>query len=258
MKTLFISCLFLLVVGALVLPASALASAEAARLIAQGDAFDEQNRNREALAVYRQAEALGEPDSELLRRIAKQLAQKMSDTNSTSEKRQLGREALEYARRAVEADPNSAQARLSLAICYGRLAQVEGPRTRMEYSRRIFEEATYATRLDPRLDYAWHILGRWHYEVATLNTALRAIAQAVYGNLPDASLEQAAELLERAIRTGPPRVVHHIELGRTYAALGRTDEARTQLQKGLSLPSREKDDEETKARGRQTLASLGS
>lgn len=234
------------------------ASPEVSRLIAQGDALDEKNRNREALVIYRQAEALGEPDAELLRRIAKQLAQKMSDTDSTAEKRQLGREALEYARRAVEADPNNAQARLSLAVCYGRLAQVEAPRTRMEYSRRIVEEATFATRLDPRLDYAWHVLGRWHYEVATLNLALRAIAQAVYGSLPDASLAQAAELLERAIRTGPPRVVHHIELGRTYAALGRTDEARAQLQKGLALPSREKDDEETKARGRQALASLGS
>lgn len=218
--------------------------------------MDEKNRNAEALAFYREAEALVTPDAELLRRIAKQLAQKMSDTDSTAEKRQLGREALDYARRAVEADPDNAQARLSLAICYGRLAQVEGPRTRMEYSRRIMEEATFATRLDPRLDYAWHVLGRWHYEVATLNTALRAIAQAVYGRLPDASLEQAADHLERAIRTGPPRVVHHIELGRTYAALGRAEEARAQFQKGLALPSKEKDDEETKKRGREALSAL--
>jgi tetratricopeptide (TPR) repeat protein len=226
------------------------------RLMARAIQLDEQNRNAEALALLRQAENLREPDSEHLRLIAKQLSQMMSDTNDRAERRRLGRESVEYATRAVEADPNNALARLALSICLGRVALYEPPRTRMEYSRQLRREAELAARLDPRLDYAWHVLGRWHYELATLNPAIRAIAQAVYGRLPDASLEQAEEYLQRAIRTGPPRVVHHIELGRTLIALGRTEEGRQQIERGLALPSREKDDEETKARGRAALATL--
>lgn len=227
-------------------------------LIRRGDALDAQNRNKEALAVYLQAAELREPDAELLRRKAKQLAQQISDTQSTSEKRRLGREAVELAERAVALDPNNADARLALAVCYGRLAQYESPRTKMELSRRIEQEAREAARLNPRLDYAWHVLGRWHYEVASLNPALRAVAQIVYGRLPDASLEQAAEYLERAQKLGPPRVVHHVELGRVYLALGRTEEGRRQIERGLALPAKEKDDQETKERGRAALELGGS
>jgi tetratricopeptide (TPR) repeat protein len=234
-------------------------SAQAAdydRLMAQAIQLDEQNRNAEALALLRQAEQLREPDSEHLRLIAKQLSQLMSETPNRQERRNLGRESVDYATRSVEANPNNAMARIGLAICLGRVALYESPRTRMEYSRKLKREAELAAQLDPNIDYAWHVLGRWHYELATLNPAVRAIAQAVYGRLPDASLEQAATYLERAVRTGPPRVVHHVELGRTYLALGRTEEGRRQIERGLSLPNREKDDEETKARGREALASL--
>lgn len=229
---------------------------EYSRLMTRAEQLDEQNRNAEALAVLRQAEELREPDARHLRLIAKQLAQKMSDTNDRAERRRLGREAVEYATRAVKKDPNDAEARLSLAICLGRAALYEAPRTRMEYSRQLQREAELATRLDPRLDYAWHVLGRWHYELATLNPAIRAIAQAVYGRLPEASLEQAEEYLRRAIRTGPPRVVHHVELGRTLIALGRAEEGRREIERGLALPNKEKDDAETKARGREVLAAL--
>ena len=54
----------------------------------------------------------------------------------------------------------------------------------------------------------------------------------------------------------PDRVIHHVELGRTYAALGRKQEARAELNKGLALPSREKDDNESKDRARKALAAL--
>ena len=233
------------------LPASA---ANYAELLREGDRLDEANLNAEALDIYLRAAQVRTPDAELLRRIAKQNSQLMSDAKSGSDKKALGRMAVDYARRAVEADPKNASARLSLAICYGRLAQVEGPGTRIEYSKRVLREAEIAARLDPRNDYAWHVLGRWHYEMANLNPALRAIAQTLYGKFPDASNEKAIEYLERAVRVGPPRVIHHIELGRAYLAAGRNAEARAQIERGLALPSREKDDEETKRRGREALS----
>jgi tetratricopeptide (TPR) repeat protein len=234
---------------------ASLFSASYEDLVRRGDLLDEQNRNKEAMELYLQAAELREPDAELLRRKAKQLAQQVSDTPSKGERRRLALEAVDLAERAVALEPENANARLALAICYGRLAQYESPRAKMELSRRIEEEARIASRLNPRLDYAWHVLGRWHFEVVSLNTALRSVAQLVYGRLPEASLEKAVEYLERAKSVGPPRVVHHIELGRAYLAMGRTEEGRRQIEAGLALPSKEKDDEETKARGREALRS---
>ncbi len=61
---------------------------------------------------------------------------------------------------------------------------------------------------------------------------------------------------EKAIALNPNLLVHDIELGRTHAAMGRADDARKPITKGLAMPDTEKDEPETKARGRQILEKL--
>lgn len=246
-------CLFLLLLSAC-LPAAGAETPSA--LEARGDALDKQLKTREALAVYLEAEKAGAPESTLLHKIAKQYAELMPDTASKAEKRRLGEQAVEYAKRSVAADARSSKAQLSLAICYGRVASLLDNRTKIDYSRRVKEHVTQALKLDPSDDYAWHVLGAWNYELANLNPVLRGVAGMIYGKLPSASNEKAVECFSKAIELAPSRVAHHVELGRTYAAMGSEDLARKTLERGLSLPSREKDDEETKARGRAALQKL--
>lgn len=93
----------------------------------------------------------------------------MLDAKSASEKRQLGEKALDAAQRAVTANPNNTQTHLSLAIVYGRIALDEPARRKVEMSRLIRQEAETAAHLDPKNDYAWHVLGRWNYELANFN-----------------------------------------------------------------------------------------
>ncbi|MBN8711460.1 MAG: hypothetical protein BGO12_10435 [Verrucomicrobia bacterium 61-8] len=225
-------------------------------LIRKTDALDAKNRNAEALVVIQQADQLSPGNAEILYRLAKQKAQLMLDAKSSAERKQLGAEALDAAQRAVAADPKSAEAHLSLAIVYGRIAQDESARRKVELSRLIRDEAEIAAKLDPKEDYAWHVLGRWNYEMANFNAVLKALAQAIYGKFPDASNEKAVEYLEKAVALRPDRVVHQIELGRAYLAIGEKDKARAALEKGLSLPSLAKDDNETKERGRKALSQL--
>lgn len=223
------------------------------QLLRNARSYDERNENQRALEILREAEKMRPDDPALLQLLAKQLSQLVSDAPTRREKLRLARESVAYAERAVKAQPNSAEARLSLAICQGRQAQFEGPGKKIELSKSLKSETEAALRLDPNNDYALHVLGRWHFEMATLNPTLRLLAETIYGRFPEASLDQAIIYLEKALAVGPPRVVHHVELGRAYIAAGRTEEGKKQIEKGLRLPSREKDDEETKSRGRAAL-----
>ncbi len=119
------------------------------------------------------------------------------------------------------------------------------------------EYAERALKLDPTDSYAWHVLGAWNYELAQMGPLSRAFVKMVYGGMPPASNEEAERLFRKAMELAPERVSHHAELGRTLAVLGRKDEARLELNKALSLPSREKDDPESKKRAMETLAHLG-
>lgn len=237
--------------------AATLAHAQTAReLVIQGTVLDEQNKNAEALVIFLAADKLQPNDAGILRLIARQYGQLIPEAPSAAKKKQLAFQALDPALRAVQVDPDNAQAHLCLAIIYGRVAEHESARRKVELSRLIKEGAETAARLDPRLDFAWHILGRWNYELANFNPVLKALAQTIYGKFPDASNAKAVEHFQKAIAIAPRRVLHQIELGRTYAALGEKTKARRELQTGLDLPSTEKDDEETKQRGRTALKQL--
>ena len=113
-----------------------------------------------------------------------------------------------------------------------------------------------ALELNPHNDLAWHVLGRWYKELAEVDPLRRALAQAAFGALPAATFEEAATCFEKAIQLNPNRPIHYIELGSVYAQMGRKDEARHLIAKGLGMPDTEKDDPETKREGEQLLAKL--
>jgi tetratricopeptide (TPR) repeat protein len=85
---------------------------------------------------------------------------------------------------------------------------------------------------------------------------MRGLAKLAYGGLPDASFEEAEKNFKKAIELNPNRVGNFVELGRTYFELGKKDLARTNMDKGLRLPSIYRDDEPTKARARKLLNDL--
>lgn len=237
--------------------APALAQEDYASLVKRGDELDAQLKTKEALAVYLEAEKLQPNDAELLHRIAKQYGESQNDVPSKDEKRSIGMKALDYSKRAIAADPKNAMAQLAVAVSYGRVTPYLDNKTKIAYSKLVKLHADKARELDPRgNDLVYHVLGAWNYELANLNSVLRAIAQLIYGKIPTASNEAAVENFKKAIELNPRRLANFVELGRAYAALGQKDEARTALEKGLSLPNRQRDDPETKNRARAALKKL--
>lgn len=224
-------------------------------LIAKGDAHYQKLQPAEALRYYLPAEKLEPNNARLLVRIARQYRHLMSDAPKR-DKAPLGRTALDYAQRAVTLAPNDPDTHLALAISHGKLLPLLGNKEQVANSRAIKASADRVLALDPNNDLAWQVLGRWYFNLAEVGGVKRALAKLVYGNLPPATFEDAARCYEKAIKLNPSRPLHHIELGRTYAKLGRDEEARKALTKGLGMPNTEKDDEETKQRGRELLAKL--
>jgi tetratricopeptide (TPR) repeat protein len=225
-------------------------------LMKAGDVHDANFQSDEALKYYLPAEKLEPTNADLLVKISRQYALRMNDLPKDADKIASCRKALAYAERAVASEPKRCDSHLAVAICLGRLTPYLGAREKVETSRKIKTSAEMAVKLDPKNDYAWHLLGRWHQSLANVGGATRLLASIIYDGLPAASNAQAVEAFKKAIALNPKRLVHFIELGRTYEMMGNPQEAKRYLELGLSMPNKEKDDPDNKIRGRTTLKEI--
>ena len=225
-------------------------------LVKNGDEFDLKLQASQALDFYLAAERLEPKNAGLLLRIARQYRHLMADATTREEKLRLGGIGLNYAQRAAVLAPNDSEAQLSPAISYGKMVAIQGIKEQTEAPRRIKDAADKAIRLDPNNDLAWHVLGRWNRVLAGVNGVKRALASLLYGELPAGSNSEAVLCFQKAIQINPNRLMHYIELGQTYAQMGKNADARRLIVQGLAMPDVEKDDPEIKRRGRETLAKL--
>jgi tetratricopeptide (TPR) repeat protein len=241
---------------ALALASTGLGAESAEELIQRGDVFYAKLQAAEALKFYLPAEKLNPNNVRLLVRIARQYRHLMSDATKASEKLQLGNTAVDYAERAVALAPNDPETQLALAISYGKMLPLEGTKQQIAHSRLIKIAVDKVIALDATNDLAWHVLGRWSLALAEIGPVKRAFAQVAYSKLPPAKYEDAVRCFEKAIALNPNRLMHYIELGRTYEKMGRDADARKFITKGLAMAETEKDDPETKTLGRQILKKL--
>jgi tetratricopeptide (TPR) repeat protein len=241
---------------ALFLSCGAISAATVDELIKEGNVHDQGFRPKEALKSYLPAEKMDPDNVDLLLRIARQYRHEMADTGAIKEKVRHAAVALNYAQRAVALAPNNTEAHLSVAICHAKALELYSNKEKMAALRQVKASADKSIALDSNNDLAWYILGRWHEKISELNTLKRKVAELAYGGLPKASNDDAAKCFRKAISINPNRSPYNIDLGITYAAMGNYADARKHIEKGMAMPSKGKDDPETKKRGRELLATL--
>jgi tetratricopeptide (TPR) repeat protein len=227
-----------------------------AEWIEQGDSFERQFKSAEALAAYQKALA-GKPDDPvILRKIAKQYVELALDAPGKAEKLRLAQQGYDTALKAKKLDPNNPEGRLTVAVAAARLGFYSDAKTKLELSKVVKQEASEAIRLKPGYALGWHMLGRWNYEIASLNPLLKKLAEVIYGKMPSASYDEAVRCLGKAAQLEPNNALFQAELGRGYLALDKKDEARRGLEKSLTLPRRTKDDGEAQTRAKAALREL--
>jgi len=224
-------------------------------LISQADAEERLHHTRAALELLLKAEQVEPQNVGVLLRISKQYSDLVNSAKPATAAEQVGRKSLDYARRAVQLDPQNAKAHLSVAVGYGKLTDLVGNKVKVEYTKYIKEETEKAIALDATDDYAWHVMGRWHFGVANVGPVLKALALVAYGGLPPASNEEAAKCLKKATEIAPQRIIHHATLARVYRTMGKYELAAKEWQAVASLPATDKEDEAEKRAAQQALAS---
>lgn len=161
----------------------------------------------------------------------------LAELQKGDEQRRTRAAAVEHARAAVKAAPDSAAGHVWLAVALGRQALGEGAKTKLALSREIKSEVDRALQMDPANGRGWHVLAVWNVKIAGLNAVERMAANAVLGGVPKGASTATAEMaFQKAIALEPGYVNHRLEYGRLLRALRRDADARRELEKAVALP----------------------
>ena len=161
--------------------------------------------------------------------------------------------ARNYAAAALRVNPNSSEANCAMSFALGRVSLVSGSKERVMLAKEVKYYAENAIRLDPNNFRAYHILGRWNYEVSNLNMAEKSFARILYGKLPSASLQEAIYNFEKSRSINPAFLLNYFELAKSYHRLDDDKKAIANLHILLGMPNVMYDDTRVKVIARQYL-----
>lgn len=216
------------------------ASRQAHKLAGQALALERELKMEEAAELFVQAAQLEPSSPEYWARASKVVSDSSYLPGTTPQKAaELNKRALELGIKAIEANPQDAFGHVACCVSRGRLAVVSDNRSKARLARLAQEDVRRALELEPGNDVAHHLLGRWHYEMASVNAVVRTIIHMLYGTaLMAGNYREAAASFERASALRPDMLIHRVELARSCLKLGQQQRAREELQLavGLDLP----------------------
>ncbi|MCW3464310.1 tetratricopeptide repeat protein [Chitinophaga nivalis] len=213
----------------------------------------------------KEAEAL-EKDKEILKiqpneitalTQASQLCSRVGNRQkSKSDKVTYFNQAKSYAQQALKIAPDNADANNAMAVAMGRMALISGAKDKVAASKDVKKYAEIAIKLNPSLAQAYHVLGKWNFEVANLNVFERGAAKMLFGGLPEGTLQVAINNYEKCRQLDPGFILNYYELARAYKQNDQQDKAIEVLKKALTLRNISQDDASIKVDCKKMLDDL--
>ena len=231
-------------------------SSTAAGFLAAGDSALVRLDLAAASAAYTRAHQVAPQSYEAAWKLARALADQATLSTKRDEQERLCQEAESMARAAIMIEPRGAKGHAFLAVALGKLALFVGGKRKVRLSHEVKAEADTALALDPDEDLAHHVLGVWNREIVKLPGVLKFFAKALYGKLPDASMDAALDHLTKARSLRPDVIPHRVELGITLASAGSYREAKQELEGALRMPTSWVTDDYYRDKARKALADV--
>ena len=232
---------------------SGISAQDVAAIIKEGDRLEALLNEKAAFAKFKEVVRL-QPDniyslnkcSELCSRIGKR-------ETSDIVRNAYYKAAISYATTAIKISPTNAEANCVLAIAWGRISMNSSGKDKIKAAKEIRQHVDIAIKSDPLNYKAWHVLGRWHFEISNLNFFEKTAVKLLFGSLPPSSLSESIKAFEKANMLARSFVLNNFEMARAYKKDGQKETAISILKAMMNLPNNTEDDINIKNDGRKLL-----
>ena len=225
-------------------------------LIEKSEQYYEKFDNQNSLKMLEQADKMSPDNWEILWRMSRanvDIGEHM--TAGTDEQENIYEKALEYANRSIKLAPDKSVTYLRRAVVNGRIALFKGVFSVGKVVESIKTDAEKAIKLgnggNEVQATAHYVLARTHAKLMQKSWVARKVA-----GLSWADSDIAIENFKKAIELRPNYVMFYVDFAIAYMDDDKYDLATTLLNKALSSPIQDEDDQKRKDEAKKLLEEI--
>ncbi|XP_033504649.1 regulator of microtubule dynamics protein 3 [Epinephelus lanceolatus] len=224
-------------------------SGELALLLAQSDILHtgDASLKAEGFRLLLDSRAEYGDSREFLWRLARAYSDVYESTEDKQEKKTYAQQGREEAELALKKNGLNAECHKWFAVLTGLTSKHESMHSKLKSSHILKEHLDRAIALRDDDPMCFYLLGRWCYEVATLDWLEKKAAAALYQSPPTSTLHDALENFLKAEELSPgfSKMVR-LYIAQCHKELGNISEATNWTELALKMPTNSNDDETSK------------
>jgi tetratricopeptide (TPR) repeat protein len=225
-------------------------------LIQDGAKLEKEQKELQALKKYTEAQKLKPTDLHVLYKCSELYSRIGVRETNTASQEQYYKSSLAYAQMAYKYYPQSDDANVAMSMALGRLALTRSGKEKVSTVKEIKTYADNAIRINPKNFKAWHIIGKWNYEVSNLGFFEKTAIKLIYGGLPNSSFSESVKAYEKVKELNPYFGSNYLELAKAYQKLDDNINAQKNLKYVIAMPNYTEEDPIVKTRATQLLSEI--
>ena len=206
-----------------------------------------------ALAKYKKIYAAHSTNVSAVAKISELNSRIGSRENDVAKRDAYYKQAEEYANYALKLNPLSDEANVAKAMVLGKISFGKSAKEKIRLAKEVKKYADNALNANPNNYVAWHIVGRWNYELANISAIERAAAKVFVASIPLGTNEKAIQYFEKARSIAPQFTLNCLELAKAYHKAKNSTKAIALLKSLQDFPVTTDDDNYTKKLARDLI-----
>jgi tetratricopeptide (TPR) repeat protein len=211
-------------------------------LVAEAAKFELIPNEKMALLKYGEAYKIQPTNLNVIYKCAELNCRIGSRESNTDKRDKYYHNGLAFSKLALKLYPNSNAANLSMSIALGKIALSKSGSEKVNTVKEIKYYAERAIHFNPNDYKAWHVIGKWNYEISNLNFIEKTALRLFFGGLPEASFQRSINAYEKAKSINPNFCLNYLELAKAYEKNGDKKKAKSIIIQLLKIPNSTEDD----------------
>jgi tetratricopeptide (TPR) repeat protein len=225
-------------------------------IVAQAQQLEKQMKEGEALEKYREALQVSPGHVQAFTQASLLAGREGARHKDKAAKQEYFNNAKIYAYEALKVAPENAEANYAMAVALARIGQISGAKEKVAAAKEVKKYADLALKFKPEYGEAWHLIGKWNFDLYNYGTIEKAAAKVLFGGVPPGTMEDAIAAYEKCLKLKPSFIQNYYDLALAYRQNNQETQGMEVLNKGMRMRPIYQDDPGYKADMKKMLEAM--